>query len=775
MTRQTLLFTVASLIACLAVFTSSASAQGLLVDIRPDHHPRLPRPIWPPRPEPLPSSYKIESLDINAKLSDTTARVQVSQTFKNTGSGQLEACFVFPLPYDGAIDQLTLLVNGKEYAAKLLSKEEARKRYEEIVRTNRDPALLEWVGTGMFQTSVFPIPAGESRTVTLRYTQLCRRSHGLTDFAFPLRTAKYTDAALDKLSVRVSIDSPANIKNIYSPSHDVEIDRDGKRNAVVTLESKKTIPADDFRLFYDTGKERVAASIVSYRPDEDEDGYFLLLATPDINADDEPDVDRPAKTVLFVVDRSGSMSGEKMDQAKEALKFVLNNLRKGDTFNIVAYDSEIETFRPELEKFNDDTRSAALGFVNGLYAGGSTNIAGALDRAFGMLKDDDRPTYVIFLTDGLPTVGETKEAAIAEQAATQNDVAARLFAFGVGYDVNSRLLDKLSHENHGRSEYVRPEEDIEDSVSKLYNRIGAPVMTGIELAVDVEDAKKSDGPTVTRLYPSEAFDLFAGDQAVIVGRYRRPGDAKVKLTGEVNGDEQTFDFPAELVDESDDDTNAFVAKLWATRRVGEIIDELDLKGRNEELVKELVELATEHGILTPYTSFLADENSQPQEVAEVRRLTELQLGQLEAVAGDGAFRQREAKAAYRYAARPASAAAGGYGGALAAEPTDRLFEGEALGTLAQSGGRGVWYYDAERDEQTVSANIIAVGRKTFFRRGEQWVDPAVTEDELRSARKIERFSREYFDLVQRHGKHVSQYLAIDGPVVIKLNGQVYQW
>jgi Ca-activated chloride channel homolog len=752
-----------------------ASAQGLLVDVRPDHHYRLPRPIWPPRPEPLPSSYKIESLEINAKLSDSTARVQVSQTFKNTGSGQLEACFVFPLPYDGAIDQLTLLVNGKEYAAKLLPKEEARKRYEEIVRTNRDPALLEWVGTGMFQTNVFPIPAGESRTVTLRYSQLCRRSHGLTDFTFPLSTAKYTEAALDKLSIRVSIDSPANIKNIYSPSHDVEIDRDGKRNATITLKSKKTIPTDDFRLFYDTGKEKVAASVVSYRPDDDEDGYFLLLATPEIEAEDDDEGDRPAKTVLFVVDRSGSMSGEKMDQAKEALKFVLNNLRKGDTFNIVAYDSAIETFRPELEKFNDDTRSAALGFVSGLYAGGSTNIAGALDRALGMLKDDDRPTYVMFLTDGLPTVGETKEAAIAEQAAKQNDVRARLFAFGVGYDVNSRLLDKLSSENHGRSEYVRPEEDIEDSVSRLYNRIGAPAMTGVELAVDVEDAEQSDGPTVTRLYPSEAFDLFAGDQAVIVGRYRTPGDAKVKLTGEVNGDEQSFDFPAELVDESDDDTNAFVAKLWATRRVGEIIDELDLKGRNQELVKELVNLATEHGILTPYTSFLADENSGPQEVAEVRSRAVRQLSQLDAVAGDEAFRQREAKAAYRYAARPASAGAGGYGPALAAEPTDQFFEGEALGSIAQSGGRGVWYYDAERDEQTVSANIIAVGRKTLFRRGDQWVDPTVTQDELKSARKIERFSREYFDLIERHGKHVAQYLAIDDPVCVKLDGEVYSW
>ncbi|HEX6963642.1 MAG TPA: VIT domain-containing protein [Lacipirellula sp.] len=772
MKLTSILVSIAALLAALLTSATAnfASAQGLLVDVRPGHHFRLPRPIWPPRPEPAPESYQIESLEVNAKLADTTARVQVSQAFKNTGSGQLEVCFVFPLPYDGAIDQLTLLVNGKEFPAKLLSKEEARRRYEEIVRSSRDPALLEWVGAGMFQTSVFPIPAGESRTVTLRYTQLCRRSHGLTDFIFPLSTARYTDGRLDKLSVRVSIESPADIKNIYSPSHEVEIDRDGKLNAVVKLDAKNTIPTEDFRLFYDTGDNSIAASVVSYRPDDEEDGYFLLLATPELETDDDIGL-LPAKSVLFVVDRSGSMSGEKMDQAKEALKFVLNNLRKGDTFNIIAYDSEIESFRPELQKFDDEARAAATGFVNGLYAGGSTNIAGALERALDMLQDDGRPAYVIFLTDGLPTVGETGEAAIAKLASENNDVRARIFPFGVGYDVNSRLLDKLAHENHGQSEYVRPEEDIENSVSKLYRRIGAPVMTDVELTIDVDDAKESDGPTVARVYPEGTFDLFAGDQFIMVGRYQTPGDSKITIAGEVNGEKHSFDFPAELVEESDDDAKAFVAKLWATRRVGEIIDEIDLKGRNEELVEELVALATEHGILTPYTSFLADETSETLDETELRRNVEQQLGALEAASGDYAFRQREGKSYYRMAARPA-AGAGGFGGAL---PADAAAEPASLERIASTGGHGVWYYDAVQDKQVVTDALITVGRKTFFKRGQQWIDSSVTAAEQKSARRIERFSREYFDLIDRHGQHVAQYLAIEDQVCVKLDGQVYQW
>src|SRR4029078_9362867 len=171
------------IVVALAGFTQTTSAQGVLVDVRTDHPIRLPRPIpMPPRTilQP-PSSYKIDSIEVNAKLTDQVARVQVSQEFENTGSVQMEVSFMFPLPYDGAIDQLTLLVDGKEFQAKLLSKEDARRRYEEIVRKNRDPALLEWVGNGMFQTNVFPIPPGAKRTVTLRYSQLLRKNYGLTD------------------------------------------------------------------------------------------------------------------------------------------------------------------------------------------------------------------------------------------------------------------------------------------------------------------------------------------------------------------------------------------------------------------------------------------------------------------------------------------------------------------------------------------------------------------------------------------------------------------
>lgn len=748
------LLTICSLLAAMGA-AGSAAAQGLLIDIRPEHHIRLPRPI--PMPTPQPGSYKITALEIDAKLTDQIARVQVSQKFKNTGGQLMEVAFVFPLPYDGAIDQLTLLVDGKEYQAKLLPADEARKTYEEIVRKNRDPALLEWLGRGMFQTSVFPIPPGAERTVTLRYSQLCRKSHGLTDFLFPLSTAKYTSQPVEKLHIRLAVDSQEPITNVYSPTHAVKIDRPDGTHAVVTYDASSTVPGEDFRLLYDSGKESVGASVLSYRPKAGEDGYFLLLATPQIESGDSQPV---AKTVVFVVDRSGSMTGEKIEQAKGALKFVLNNLREGDLFNIVAYDSEIETFRPELQRLGDETRAAAIGFVEGLYAGGSTDIDAALGRGLGMLTDSNRPSYVIFLTDGLPTAGEMGETAIVKNAEQGNHVRARLFAFGVGYDVNSRLLDKLARANFGESEYVRPDEDIEAAVSKLYRRIGAPVMTDVAVTVDVEGA--SSGAVVNRLYPKGAFDLFAGDQAVLVGRYRASGKAKVTLRGAVAGKEQSLDFPAELVDKSDDDTNAFVAKLWATRRVGEIIDEMDLKGRNEELVKELVALATEHGILTPYTSFLADDTSDvravPLNVTRAMSESEAILD----VSGESGVRQREAKGMFQKAAQAPAAATAGRGG------------GGGLGGGGYFGGN-VSYYDRVKDKQVAVDRIRQIGRKTFFQRGDRWVDSTVSEEEEKTAQKVERYSPAYFHLVERYGRHVAQYLAIDDQIVIKLDGQTYEW
>ena len=756
-----------------AVFSSPLLAQGLLIVDHVEPVP-LPRPIIRRVPQPPPMSYKIKELKVQARVTDQVARTQVTQSFVNTGSRQMEVSFVFPLPYDGAIDRLTFMVDGKEYEAKLLPAKEARSIYEGYVRRNQDPALLEWIGTGMFKTSVFPVPPGAERTVTLGYSQLLRKDHQLTDFLFPLSTAKYTSHPVETVSIEASIQSSNEIKSVYSPTHSIDVKRPGKHQATVKFEAKNHIPSGDFRLFYDTAAGSLGASVLSYRPLPNEDGYFLLLASPEIKP---ASAERPAKTVVFVVDRSGSMSGKKIEQAKEALKFVVNNLREGDLFNIVAYDSSVESFQPELQRYNDETRQKALGFVEGIYAGGSTNIDGALAAALGMIQDKSRPGFVVFLTDGRPTAGETNEAQIVVNASQQNKTDARLINFGVGYDVNSRLLDRLSRANHGQSEFVRPNEDIEAHVSRLYGKISSPVMTAVAVDFEFDAVKVAEGSPVNRLYPRDVRDLFEGEQLVLVGRYKKHGQAKVTITGRVGAGAQEFDFPAQLVEHSGDQSYAFVEKLWAMRRIGEIIDELDLNGKNDELVNELVTLSTKHGIITPYTSFLADENASPAELAGGRRggdrAREL-LMRLNETEGDAAFDQRLEKKQLREAAQaPTSSPLPG----VANGPAKR----DGSGGFGGGGAGAVEYLDLASGKKVAADAVQIVGNQALYKRGQLWIaasaqgiDPANDADKIET---IERFSDKYFKLTAANSASENAVLARQQPgeeLLIKLRGQVYR-
>ncbi|MFP6588490.1 MAG: VIT domain-containing protein [Pirellulaceae bacterium] len=735
----------------LCLLLGECFGQGALIDLRRPIAP-LPSPIVQPL-----HSYCIKSLDVNVNLNGQVARVQVSQEFKNTSKRTIEASFVFPLPYDGAIDRLTLLVGNKEYEAKLIDRDEARRIFEGYVRRNQDPALLEWMGSGMFKTSVFPIPPGETRKVTIRYSQVCRQFQGMTEWLFPLRIARHTTKPIEQLSVQVSISSSLAIKSVYSPTHSIAVKKPSPKIARISYEQKNVIPNSDFRLFYDVGKQSIGTSVLSYRPDGDEDGYFMMLISPDIQAQQRESI---SKNVVFVVDRSGSMTGRKIDQAKEALRFVINNLSDGDLFNIVAYDSEIETFAPELQRQSKSSRDKALGFIESIFAGGSTNIDGALKAALDMLQDDETPNYVVFLTDGIPTVGETNIARIVDNAAKANSVRARVCCFGVGYDVNSLLLDKLARTGYGQSVYVRPDEDIEAKVAEFYTRIASPVLTDVKLRVDVDGVKIAQGSVVNRVYPRNLYDLFAGDQLVLVGRYKHTGNAKVVLSGRVNGEVQRFEFPAKLEHKSTSSNQSFVEKLWAVRRIGEIIDKIDLEGRNDELLDELVMLSRRHGVLTPYTSFLADENGAIRDVAQSRLRAATALNELATdEAGQAGFARRQNKAAFQNAG----------GGRLGDTNGDGLLPSQ---TVDAEGG--VVFRDAVTNRAVKVKTLKQVGSKSFFLEEGQWVDSNASQEQVETAQDLTRYSSSYFALAAKHGAVVGRILALPGTVIVVIDGQVYR-
>jgi len=408
-----------------------------------------------------------------------------------------------------------------------------------------------------------------------------------------------------------------------------------------------------------------------------------------------------------------------------------------------------------------------------------------LTNALNMIQSASRPSYVIFLTDGLPTAGETNEAKIVDNARQNNKYRTRVINFGVGYDVNSRLLDRLSRAGFGKSEFVRPDEDIETHVSRLYNRISSPVMTEMSVEFDLEKTRVEEGPPVNRVYPREVHDLFEGEQLVLVGRYKKPGNAKVVIRGQVGAKKRKHDFPAKLIQKSKDESYAFVEKLWAMRRIGEIIDELDLKGKNDELIKELVALSTKHGILTPYTSFLADENAAPAEVAsrsfgiERARVELRRLGEAE---GRAAFAQRAEKKSLQEAMLvPMASGLGGagFGGAIASEPSGH-FGRRGAGPAAPSAGSAVRFRNIETDEEVAVDSVQIVGKKTLYKHGNRWfaanardVDPNKDRGKIKT---IERFSDEYFKLVAANTASENAVLArqrTGEELVIRLRGQAY--
>ncbi len=679
--------------------------------------------VPPPRPVPVPQRpVEMAALEIDGRIADQVAEVSVTQTLFNPNDRPVETEFLFPIPPGAAVQDLVLVANGQELTGEVLPKDEARRRYEEIVRRMIDPALMEYAGYGLYRTSVFPVPARGESVVHFRYTEVSPREGDRVTFSYPFGLARQQESVEQ---LRISLTLSDGVGAVYSPSHEVEIDRERRRTRV-TFEADDVRLRRDFRLIYEPEEDGpVSATVLSHWPEGAEDGYFLLLASPEI-----PDTQTEAlpKTVVFVIDRSGSMAGKKIEQARDALAFVLNNLDDDDLFNIVAYDDRVEVFEPELQHYSPDSRDAALDFVDGLRPGGSTNIDGALGEALDLIPEDGNPAYVLFLTDGLPTAGETGEGAIARNAERANEGDARIFSFGVGYDVNARLLERLATSSGGTTEYVRPEDDLEASVAGLYNRLTSPVLS--DLAIDF------DGTRINRAYPRDLPDMFEGQQLVWAGRYTRGGDVTVRLSGRAGDDDRTMTFRADLAEEGDRTRTDFIEPLWASRRVAALLEQIDLDGQNEELVDELVALSTQYGILTPYTSFLAEEDAVFASRDDLLMRGSRNLEMMDQTSGAAGVGQRALRS--QIASAPQA-------------------EAEAVA------------YDAEGRARSVET-VQKVGNRAFYRRGDLWVDANLLDAGPDEAMEVEQFSDRYFTLARRLTPEQMVYLTFHEDVLIDFDG-----
>jgi Ca-activated chloride channel family protein len=713
----------------LLLMPGPAAADGIVIPDPPPDHPDM---SW----RDIPLSIKYHRVGV--EIRDQVATTRVDQVFVNDAPFAVEGTYIFPLPEDAAISSFDMTVDGVKYEGRLLGRDEARAIYEEIVRKRRDPALLEYIGRGAFQARIFPIPPKGERRIELVYSQVLQASGGLVHYRYPLNTEKYSAEPIRDVSVDVAIEDRSSIRAVYSPSHPVEVTREDDHHVRVAYHAENVRPDRDFDLYYSLSPDAIAVNLLSYKG-YGEDGFFLLLVTPPIRA---PEAAIP-KDVVLVLDTSGSMEGRKIEQTRAAAGYILDHLGPDDRFDIVGFGTGVRLFEGEPQPLS--RREDGRAFIDKLEAAGGTNISRALQEALAG-ADPDRPTIVIFMTDGLPTAGETNPDRIAASVKAAAPKSARLFAFGVGYDVDTVLLDQLSESLRGASTYVKPDGSIEEAVSGLYEQVSAPVLVDLNArfsGVDVED-----------LYPYPLPDLFAGNQLVVAGRYRDGGAASLDLTGTVNGQPQRTGYTGlQFVKRGGDE---FIPRLWAQRKIGYLLSQIRLHGASEELVKEVVDLSVRYGIITPYTSFLVEE---PQQAPGP-------------VSGGPS-------------GRPTAASQPGIGGAPTAAPAAPSVETvveKALEMLAPGARSGAAAVERAVTEQKLSADGYAagsgasgqvrqVGDKAFVLRGATWVDtgfdPAVTTPE-----QVPFGGDGYFALLADHPE-IAPYLALGDNVIVVLQGKAY--
>ena len=527
--------------------------------------------------------------DIDVTLSDRAAEVTVALTYYNPTNWTLEGTWLFPLPPEAAVDDFTLYVDGERIRAELLEADAARREYESIVSRMRDPALLEYVDRQLLKARVYPIRPHQDAKVELYYTHPVTADFGTTDFVYPLGSERYHDGSDVSLTVAVKTEKP--LLTLNSPTHRITVDRRGARDAVVQAHPRWQKGSDDFHLLCTYDTREVGAQFLAMS-DDDGDQFFMAIIAPG-----EEGMDRVLpKDVVFCFDRSGSMQGDKIVQARAALHFCLNKLNPDDRFGLILFNDGIEHLDRRLRRTTPENLSAAHNFVNRNDADGGTFIAGALQRSMEMFEGNDRPAYVVFLTDGRPTVGPTVDGEIRRIVRDANRRNARLFAFGVGHDLNAALLNDLAGDGRGYATYVAPGEDVEVAVSNFFRKVSRPVLIDCRLETD-GDVRLSD------MYPRELPDVFAGSEIVLVGRFDGSGPLTARLLGRQGNEPVNHTF--ETVLEPQCERYSFIPKLWAGRRIGHLLEQMRRSGETDETKDEVIRLSKKYGIMTPYTAYLA--------------------------------------------------------------------------------------------------------------------------------------------------------------------------
>ena len=727
------------------MIAGSGAAQPAHLTVRP-----LPAHIIIPssRPHGLnlarEKAIKVTGVDVLIDILESTATTTIELRLENKTSRRQEAEVILPVPagavvkgfaYDGPQGMIT---------AQVLAADEARRIYERLVSKLRDPALVEFIGLNLIRSNVFPVEAHGKQKIRLTYEHLLEINDNRIDYVLPRTESLQYQVPW---SITATIKAKHAIATVYCPSHKVYTHRDSEREISVKIDADAQKQPGAFRLSYLLEKQGITASLFSYPDQRVGGGYFLLLAgLPSRPSRSENTLKRE---VTLVLDRSGSMRGEKIKQAREAARQIIAGLKPGEAFNIMVYSNTVESFAPVPVIKDEHTEARAHRYIEGITANGGTNIYDALNSALGQAPVEGMLPMVLFLTDGLPTVGQRDETAIRSLVTKANPHKRRVFTFGVGFDVNAPLLDRLAEASRARAAYVLPHEDVEVRVGKVFASLAGPILADPRLRVLEKDGALALGRT-RDILPATLPDLFAADQLILLGQYIGTEPLRFEVKGNFQGTETRFTYEFDLDKASQ--RNGFVPRLWASRKIAELIDIIRQMGADpaasssdpkiKELTDEIVRLSTEFGILTEYTAFLAREGTALHDRTEVLRETTRRLS-------SRAMRDRVGMSGLNQSAN--------------------MKQQKAQVSLNYNN-----FYLNEQLERVGIDTVQQINDLAFYYKGSRWVDSRLARKTLQSKPdKVIRFgSGAYFDLARKlaeQGRQAS--IAFDTDVLLWVDGE----
>ncbi len=600
----------------------------------------------------------LKHTDVNAEVSGSLARVTVTQEFHNPLQEKIEAVYVFPLPQNAAVDDMTMIVGDRTVKGKIKRREEARVIYEAAREAGHVASLLDQERPNIFTQSVANITSGATVKVVISYVETLNYEDGTYEFVFPMvvghryipgepvgkqsggwapDTSQVPDAsritppvtpegtrAGHDISIDIAIDAGVPIDSLKSILHEVDIERPDNRRAVARLKDRASIPNKDFILKFDVAGKKIEDAILTHRGQQG--GFYSMILQPPERV---TAADVTPKELVFVLDTSGSMQGFPIEKAKETMKLAFDGLYPQDTFNLITFSGDTHILFPQPVPATRENLRKAQDFLASRQGGGGTEMMKAIRAALDPSDEQYHVRIVCFMTDGY--VGNDFQ--IIDEV--KKHANARVFSFGIGQSVNRFLLDNMAKHGRGEVEYVTLQDDGSAAAKRFHERVRSPLLTDISI--------DWNGLPIADVYPQRIPDLFSAKPVVLSGRYTAGARGAIRLRGKVGGRDFVREIPVDLPESQPQ--HDVLSTLWARTRIDDLMSQ-DYSGvqsgsMKPELRESITQLGLEYRLMTQFTSFVAVEETIVTEGGQPRRI-DVPVEMPEGVSYEGVFGERAA-------------------------------------------------------------------------------------------------------------------------------------